>query len=316
VDNRCTSGPFAAPSARAGWFSLSLVLVTMPGVACSFDASSRAQTDGAPQDGPVRDAPLPSDSAPEPDVAVTPDSAPEACVQCDDGVACTTQACAVGMGCLPPEDICPIGTCDTATSLCRATLTFREGVSGYVGTHDTHLREADRNANYGDSPSVSWDADDPNTSGRETAALIRFDRIFGPKTGRIPLGAIIEAASLTMTIVDGSGGPAGSVHHVLVSWSEATATWANFGNGPGIQPNELGPQVAAAPQDACAAPPCPAAIDVTASLIAWQDGAIENLGWAFRAAAADGLDIASSEATDASQRPALTVTFTFALPTP
>ena len=92
---------------------------------------------------------------------------------------------------------------------------------------------------------------------------------------------------------------------MLVPWDEAS-TWNSLQNGID-QTN----QVETGITDALimgATNQTFVEIDVTAAVQSWVDGA-PNYGWAFLATRPDGWTWASSESSDATARPALTVSF-------
>ena len=154
---------------------------------------------------------------------------------CNDGIACTTDSCDDTGGCQAAPN-CPVGqTCNLGTGLCQGgaqTLNFQEG-AGYAGTQDTWLAEASPTAVNGAAVTWRWDTENPAPS--QDWGLLRFDGIFGGGPGQIPPGSTIQSASLTLVVSDVSAAPAGDVVPVLVDWSEATATWNNFGGEAGVQ---------------------------------------------------------------------------------
>jgi len=227
---------------------------------------------------------------------------------CSDGVACTTDTCQAGV--CAGVDACPGGSvCNSGTGLCTAapvSVTFQDGVAGYTGTQDTWLAEAAVSTVNGAVADWRWDTDDPSGSGFDAYGLIRFDGIFGSGAGQIPPGSVISMATLHLTVWNSGVAPAGAVHEVLADWSEATATWNNFGGDPGVDPTEYGALVGSAPIALGAA-----SIDVTSSLQAWSAAPASNLGWVFVPASTDGLQVRSAEyATTPAERPFLSVTFT------
>ena len=77
-----------------------------------------------------------------------------------------------------------------------AVETYREGVSSYNGTQDTFLEENTPDTTRGTESLVKVENDPPQVQ----HALIRFDNIFGSGTGQIPLGSIINSATLTVDV--------------------------------------------------------------------------------------------------------------------
>ena len=168
---------------------------------------------------------------------------------CSDGVACTSDACSGGTCVATPN--CPVGqTCNLQTGICAGsavTLGFQQGVAGYTGTQDTYLLQAAPGTASGGATSWRWDQDNPVDSNNDEVGLIRFDGIFGPAANQIPVGSTIQSATLTLNVTNGSVAPAGEVRPSLEDWTAATATWTNFGGDAGVQTDEYGAAVAAAP---------------------------------------------------------------------
>ena len=155
-------------------------------------------------------------------------------------------------------------------------------------TVDTYIKQAEPADGHGALESVEWDADDPSGTSQYKYALIRFDDIFGSETGRIPVGAVIQSATLTYTVW-GNGNQA-NVNEATVGWSE-DVTWNDFGGDAGVQVDEYGNLVATASGNSTGN----YSIDVTASLSAWAVDPSANHGWIFIPTGTDGVDIRSSE---------------------
>lgn len=225
---------------------------------------------------------------------------------CDDGFDCTSgDACASGV-CEGVENCPPGQSCD-GNGVCATgpqTVTFQNGVSGYAGTQDTFLQQAAPDAINGASVLWEWDNDDPSSTNQRNIGLIRFDAIFGTNPGQIPPNATINSATLRLYVNDPSSGTAATVNHSLVDWSEATATWNNFGGDAGLQVDETGAQVATGPTATGLQ-----TVNVTASLQAWLMSPAQNFGWLFIPTATDGVEIRSSETATIADRPLLTVEF-------
>lgn len=189
------------------------------------------------------------------------------------------------------------------------TVTFREGVNltgsatVYNGTSDTYLQQnpASVNTNNGAAADWGWDGDDPSGTGYDIYGLIRFDDIFGNATGQIPPGQEITEATLYLTVWD--TGDVGSVREALMPWTESS-TFASFCGASCDDGIEWGPQVATA----TATSATEIAINVTASVAAWQAGGTNN-GWIIVPTGNGGVDVRSSEYATVSQRPRLVVRY-------
>lgn len=190
-----------------------------------------------------------------------------------------------------------------------ATATFQEGLNGYVGTQDAVVSQAFPTSGGGGATVLGWDADDPSNSGMVKMLLIRFDNIFGNGPGQVPVGAQITSATLTYAVYD--TGHYGLIHEVLVGWYESVS-WNNFGGTPGVQPSEVGAQVAYAPGTGGTQ-----VVNVTPSIAAWSANPTANLGWIVMPTGVDGVDIYTSEyLTNPPLRPNLEITYDAGPPAP
>jgi hypothetical protein len=112
------------------------------------------------------------------------------------------------------------------------TVSFQNGVNGYNGTFDRRIGE--RNADQQDGitvPNYFLDGFAPDASSPDTQGLVRFDGIFGTEPNRIPAGATILSAELTVTTSRvgnaQTGGPYG-VAGLLQPFDSTTSYFANF----------------------------------------------------------------------------------------
>jgi hypothetical protein len=198
-----------------------------------------------------------------------------------------------------------------AAGASAATLSFQQGMNGYAGTSDTNLREADATGLYGSELEVSIDASD---DGGVSQALLRFDGLFGIGAGQIKASDTINSATLTLQIT--SQGSGISLHHMLVSWNQATATWNSLGNG--IQVN--GVEAGAAPflmlganNSESNVPSGPLVLDFTQALRQQQSGLVPGYGWALLPLlpnGTNGIDFTTAEGFPPNERPLLTVDVT------
>lgn len=198
------------------------------------------------------------------------------------------------------------------------TLTFQDGVNGYLWTFDTVLRSvnaAARGTNYANLDTLRIDINDANGGNNQpNHGLIRFDNLFGSGPGQIKLGDTIESATLRLYVFNAGSGVA--VHDMLSSWTEGMVTWNSMGNG--IQTNgvEASPTALARFGQGNGNENVPVGwlnIDVTASLLAVQAGTLPGQGWALMPLLPDGrngLDIYTSEFSTLSLRPELSVVIT------
>ena len=181
-------------------------------------------------------------------------------------------------------------------------VSFQQGVAGYSGTEDTFVRQYEAFTAFGNNTTVelnSW-------GGFAEHGLIRFDNLFGPGLGQIPLGATITSATLSVYVShpnDTNGGSTVSIYRMLQGWSEGS-TWSSMNNG--IQTN--GTEAAAAASHTLSATQggWVAFTNLAADLQAWAAGG-SNHGWALITDAIDAWNFYSSETGTASLRPYLSI---------
>lgn len=188
------------------------------------------------------------------------------------------------------------------------TVTFQEGVDGYMGTQDTFVI----NNFQSDNPRGALDNVNVDGTSPEQHGLLRFDDIFGPGAEHIPSGAIITSATLTLNLFNLTGqNDTGFVHRMLADWDEDTLTWDNAllnGNTDGgIQADGVEARTMAS-LNFDAGTSGALVLDVTADLQAWADGE-SNFGWAFFNTVDDSYGFSSSEEPTTSERPLLSVTY-------
>jgi len=190
-----------------------------------------------------------------------------------------------------------------------AIVTFQEGVGGYASTQDAEINFATPTTPVPNDDSISVDNQDGSPSGPRNA-LVRFDNIFGTGAGQIPLGSIINSATLTVVSTDpgAEGGQLGP-YRMLVNWAEATATWNSFGTVGGVQGDDV--KMVSQIEDVLTnfANGQTINFNVTRSVQAWAYGA-PYFGWGITQKASGGWDFASSEAATVANRPLLRVDYT------
>lgn len=189
----------------------------------------------------------------------------------------------------------------SCTSGQHETVVFRAGLDGYAGMVDTFIDRNNPTSEFHVEPSFRWHDDSPMISLQHS--LLRFDGVFGP--GAVPPGAAIDAATLTLTLLNDCAAPAGTVAETVVEWA-STVTWDTFGATAGVQSEDLRTPIAMAPQTHGPEP-----VDVTASLRAWTLDPTLNNGWIISPAPMNGsgCNAASSDAADPATFPQLTVEF-------
>jgi hypothetical protein len=176
------------------------------------------------------------------------------------------------------------------------TATFHDGLGGYAGTADTYISN-NIPGPHGAETVFIWDID-PD----EEHSLVRFDGIIGPGPSQIPQGSTVMSASLKLVIVEPTAS-VGGFREVAIAWDEATTMWATFGGTAGVQPEDVGADLGAAPTAGTVM------LDVTTSVGKWVADPASNFGWIFSPGGGDGCDVASSEDVTEANRPELQVVF-------
>lgn len=177
---------------------------------------------------------------------------------------------------------------------------LQQGSEGYDGTVDTTLRESDPETSYGTESTATVDADDPNGSGDAVQALFRFDGLVGTDDGRLPPGANVEKATLSLETADGGDGAA--VHRMLTGWTDDD-TWESTDGGVRADGSQATSDAAA---QTGSVSPGQTDVDVTTSVQAWANGKANN-GWVLLPLGDDGWDIRTAESDSP---PTLTVQYT------
>jgi hypothetical protein len=205
----------------------------------------------------------------------------------------------------------------------RPTVVLQEQIAThlgntYIGTQDTWINQASPNTAYGQAETRDSDDDTTNSlfSDSRGQALIRFDGIVGPAgLGRVPAGAQVVRAHLTIQVVDDIDNPFLDpdffLHRVQVPWSESS-TWNSLGNG--LSGSEIGPLLAVIEGDNNPNEDGLRRIDVTSTVQAWVDGQ-PNFGFAILpeiiSGNDDGISIATSESKNPLLRPRLEIVYAF-----
>jgi|GEM_PF-641140 len=175
---------------------------------------------------------------------------------------------------------------------------FQLGTNGYNSVEDTVLQENTPNRNNANSNSLDVDA---NGDQGKVQSLLRFDNIFGNRSGQIPQNAQIVSAQLEVDAFDDGSGL--KLHRMLQDWNDNN-TWNSLDNG--IQTNNI---EATADADSVTGTVTTGVvtIDVTNSVQQWQEDPELNYGWAVLPTSNDGIDFGSAES---SSPPSLIVEYT------
>jgi hypothetical protein len=204
------------------------------------------------------------------------------------------------------------GALDDAASL--LIISFQDGVApdaAYAGTSDTFIRQSDPDSNFGANGRASLDGDNPQGSGNDDSALLRWD------VSMIPSNAMVVAAAITVTSDSDANDPF-DVYELLKPWSEQDATWnaataaTPWQTAGALDPMDRAPApLGQIPLDLAQDQPTPLALDSSgvAMVQRWIGG--QNHGVIItNTISNDGLNIATCEAITLAFRPMLTVTYT------
>ena len=173
---------------------------------------------------------------------------------------------------------------------------LQQGLDGYDGTVDLELRSWDPDAVVADNDSISVDMSD---GGGVNHGLMRFKDL----VSSIPEGVTVISAELQVRTTSSSDGTQ-SFYRMLTDWPEA-CSWNDLG-GDGVTPDDI--EATAIAEGSASSPNSGdyEYIDVTASVDAWLNGE-PNYGWGIINSSTDGWDFNTSEYSDQSRRPKLTI---------
>jgi hypothetical protein len=178
-------------------------------------------------------------------------------------------------------------------------ISFQDGVSptpAYAGTQDAYIAEEEPTTNFCSVPTLRVDGDDPPGTGRELRTLIRWD------LSDIPAGSEVTSATITINVTNPTVGTY-ELYAISSPWEECQVTW-NDGPGRGnvlrgtVGPASMGTHTIILNNDG------------VTLVQAWIDGFTPNHGLMMVGSdVTDGLGFNSREASPASNRPRLTITF-------
>jgi hypothetical protein len=151
---------------------------------------------------------------------------------------------------------------------------------------DTYVSSCADYSNHGDSETLLVDGE----------KLCTYSALLDPALEKIPSGAVISAATLSLTCTNSGG--AVDVSFVEETWSENSVRYST-------RPARGAALGSAACEDAGVV-----VIDLKAAVVAWLSGAHAGYGVYLTTEKTDGTDFASSEADEPESRPRLSVTYT------
>lgn len=203
-----------------------------------------------------------------------------------------------------------------ATPLARSggkAMSFQDGASPtpeYAGTADAYISESAPAANHGREETLLLDGDEPNRSGKDCAALLRWD------VSAVPRGSKVLAATLTFDVANKTTDWY-EVYEVKRDWAEGEVSWGCSSAGkswevPGASgPLDRGPEVLgrAGPRTigVHSFDMAPQGIALVQS---WVDAPPTNHGIVIaNSTNTNGMDLKSRETASPGARPKLTVVY-------
>jgi hypothetical protein len=191
------------------------------------------------------------------------------------------------------------------------TKAFQNGVapsSTYAGTRDTYISEASPTTNYGTATPLLLDGD--TTGGKDAYVLLKWD------VTAIPSGSTVQSAKVKFYVTNAST-QTYEFYALNRAWVETQATWNLAATGSSWSvPGAKGSTDRGSTVRGTVTATATGAVTVTlnssgVSLVqSWVNSPSSNHGFLLADSAnADSLQFASREATTASQRPRLEVTY-------
>jgi hypothetical protein len=178
-------------------------------------------------------------------------------------------------------------------------ISFQDGVSptpAYAGTRDTYVSEDQPSANFCSLSNARADGDDPPGTGRNLYALLRWD------VSALPAGTEVKSATITIHVTNPTGGTY-ELYRISSPWEECEVTW-NTRPVRGVTvrgtvgPASDGTHTITLNDDG------------VALVQHWVDNPAKNRGiFIVDRDVTDKLAFRSREASPASSRPRLTITF-------
>jgi PKD repeat protein len=198
-------------------------------------------------------------------------------------------------------------TVTVSSSTAPVTIAFQDGLYpaiSYQGTRDTKITSGSKNTNYGSAATIDLDGS-PDVSD-----LFYWD------VSAIPALSVIESVTIQLNITNTSS-QAYELYQMLRNWDESTATWnqaasgASWGTAGATNTSDRGTTVLGS-----FTPSSNGIMTITlnaagvAVVQGWVNNAATNRGLIFQDYGnSSGADISTSEASTASQRPKLNITY-------
>lgn len=187
------------------------------------------------------------------------------------------------------------------------TVSFQDGVNGYTGTRDATLRQAMPDGATGTTATtLEIDGED---AGVDLAAVLKW------QLAGIPAGAVVIGASIGVNVVDPGSSPY-PIYALARDWVESEVTWnrasaaAAWGQAGATAATDRDAAPIGATTTGSGTQSYPLNAAGVALVQAWLNGSKPNHGVIIAdTALTDGLDFSSREATTATNRPMLTISY-------
>lgn len=184
----------------------------------------------------------------------------------------------------------------STNNITKGTLVLQNGSHGYTAMQDSYIANGSsvQTENWGDSQELAADGDSNNG---ELVALLKWDL-----SGQLPADSVVTAAEINVQVSNPGG--VYNVYAMTASWEQSSVTWANSQASfdqvivGSFKPDSTGNQTINLNQQGIVL------------LQSWLDGSA-NYGFMIKSAGTeDGVDLRSSEYTEVSMRPALSIDYT------
>jgi hypothetical protein len=203
-----------------------------------------------------------------------------------------------------------------ATDPVTSVATFRQGLNGYNGAHDTQLWQETPDTSYATGQELTADLDTGAATGNQVGqVLVRFDNLFGPGINQVPTNATIHSAKLILntgkntTGTDFDSNDLFRSHRMIMDWADS-ATWNS--TGAGVAADNIDAASAASFSLVPDIDGGPAIFDVSGDIELFKAGTA-NRGWVIRPSSSgggDGWTLKSSDyAADPALRPTLEIVY-------
>jgi hypothetical protein len=174
------------------------------------------------------------------------------------------------------------------------------------------IKESAPNTASGGATELFADGDDPSTTGKDDAILLKW------YVGAIPAGSTVTGASITFHVTDFTNSTGYSIYEMKSAWTEGGATWNNYKSGtswqiPGAEgSNDRGSTVLGTVNPTATGT---FTVNLNQNGLAVIQNCINdsatNHGLIIaNGSTNNGLGISSSEASTEANRPELTITYT------